>query len=118
MVVRGPDNPVLRKTVVALEKAGRKNKAPVWTRVAEMVKKGRRSRRQVNLPDLARAAGKELVVPGKVLGSGEAGKAVTVAALSFSASARQKIVKAGGKALSIKELVESNPTGKGVLIIG
>lgn len=61
-------------------------------------------------PDELRAAGlvrkrDELV---KILGSGELKKAITVRAHAFSASAREKIEAAGGKA----ELIERKPVWK------
>jgi len=115
-MVGGVENPVVQKTIVFLEKAGKKNKARIWKRVAEMIKGRRRGRREVNLSGLAKFSG-TIVVPGKVLGRGE-GKAVQVAALAFSATAREKIEKAGGKAMAIPELVESNPKGSNVKIIG
>lgn len=120
MVVRGPENPVVQKTIVLLEKAGRKNKAAVWKKMAEMIKAGRRRRREVNVRKLAAYAGQTVVVPGKVLGIGTTWleKPVTVAALAFSASARAAIEKTGGKAITVKELVEANPKGSGIRILG
>jgi len=56
-------------------------------------------------------------VPGKVLGTGELNKKITVAAYTFSEQAVQKI-NAKGKCLSIKELVEKNPKGNKVRIMG
>lgn len=50
--------------------------------------------------------GDVVIVPGKVLGSGELTKNITVYALGFSAPAKEKIILAGGKALKLKELKE------------
>jgi large subunit ribosomal protein L18e len=52
-----------------------------------------------------------------VLGSGELNKKLTVAAYTFSEQAMQKI-NAKGKAISIKELVEKNPKGNRVRVMG
>ncbi len=60
----------------------------------------------------------QVVVPGKLLGSGALDKALTVAAFDFSQSARDQIEKAKGKAITITELLKANPTGKGIRIIG
>ena len=57
-------------------------------------------------------------MPGTVLGNGEVTKKLTVAALRFSGSARQKIEKAGGSCLSISEVAEKHAKGMGVRIIG
>ena len=48
---------------------------------------------------------------------GDAG-GIEVAAWKFSKTAREKIEKAGGKCYSIRELVEKNPKGSNVRIIG
>jgi len=58
------------------------------------------------------------VVPGKVLGAGKIDHPLHVAAFAFSEQARLKILKAKGKCLSILELVERNPKGTNVKIIG
>ncbi|RMF89481.1 MAG: 50S ribosomal protein L18e, partial [Methanobacteriota archaeon] len=60
--------------------------------------------------------GDVVAVPGKVLGSGTIAHPLTVAACSFTASAREKITAAGGRCLSIEELVKENPKGSGVRI--
>jgi large subunit ribosomal protein L18e len=52
-----------------------------------------------------------------VLGTGELNKKITVAAYTFSEQAIQKI-NAKGKAMSIKELVEKNPKGNKIRIMG
>lgn len=66
--------------------------------------KGFRERPQaVNLRDLMAINGDEIDTIkmgfGKVLGTGEVGRPVTIIARSFSASAKEKIEKAGGKAV-------------------
>ncbi|MEM5813122.1 MAG: 50S ribosomal protein L18e [Candidatus Aenigmatarchaeota archaeon] len=50
--------------------------------------------------------GDVVIVPGRVLGSGEITKKLTVYALGFSKPAKEKIILAGGKALKLKELKE------------
>jgi large subunit ribosomal protein L18e len=56
-------------------------------------------------------------VPGKVLGEGDLTKKVTVVAFSFSDEARTKIAKSG-KAMTITELLKSNPKAQKVKILG
>jgi len=60
----------------------------------------------------------EVIVPGKVLGAGLIDHPIKVAALDFSDQARSKILKAKGKCLSISDIIESNPKGSNVKIIG
>ncbi len=115
----GPTNIVVRKLIRSLRKAARENEAPVWSYVAELLGKPSRKRVVVNISRIERHAseGDSVVVPGKVLGAGELSKKVTVAALSFSETAIQKIKDAGGRALTIEDLILENPKGKGVRVI-
>jgi len=119
MVKRGPENPLTWQLVVFLEKTASKNKAPVWKEVAERLCAPRRKRPEVNLYGLDKHCkdGETAVVPGKVLGIGNVSKKLTVAAQSFSGSAKRKIENAGGKALGIKQAAEANPKGTGVRIM-
>lgn len=93
---------------------------PVWKALGRGLNRPRRGGFRVNLYRIEKhAKGREtVVVPGVVLGSGEVQKARNVAALRFSESARAKLEKAGGKCLSIRQLLEQNPQGKGVKIMG
>ncbi|MBI5390601.1 50S ribosomal protein L18e [Candidatus Woesearchaeota archaeon] len=103
-----------------LQRVGRLNNCSLWTRIAEDLALPSRQRREVNLSKIALVAkDKEtVIVPGKVLASGDLTKPITVAAFSFSEQAKEKIKQANGSILSIQQLVEKNPSGKGVRIIG
>jgi|TARA_B100001250_G_scaffold362185_1_gene340712 large subunit ribosomal protein L18e len=59
-----------------------------------------------------------VLVPGKLLGSGLVSSKRTVAAYSVSSGARVKIEEAGGRVISIRELMNENPKGTGVHILG
>ncbi len=65
----------------------------------------------------AKNAGKILVVPGKVLGSGSIGNAVEVAALEFSESAKKKIIAKGGKCVRLAEFVSSASKPERAMIV-
>jgi len=112
-------NDQLIAQLTALRKASRKQEAPIWGDVAKRLQRPSRSWAEVNLSRIARVApkGATIIVPGKVLGSGSLGHAVTVAAFAFSGSARAKIEAAGGKPLTILELLEKVPKGTGVAIV-
>ncbi len=112
----GPTNVYLRKLIRKLKKM----KKPIWKRVAEELEKPRRKRREVNLSRINRYTreGDVVVVPGKVLGYGFLDHRVVVSAWRFSQKAREKIIEAGGEAISIEELLERNPDGRNVKIIG
>lgn len=91
-----------------------------WQAVADDLNRPSRVKFEVNLSCIEKyAQPKEtLIVPGVVLGNGEITKHINVAALKFSGSAKQKIEKAGGTCLSIEELYDKNPKGKGIRIMG
>ena len=70
------------------------------------VGKSRSRRAEVNVGKIDKLTkkGESVVVPGKVLGTGAIGHAVTVAAMRFSATAKRKIEAAGGKTMEIATL--------------
>ena len=119
MVQRGTEIPELKNLIRLLEEASRKSKAPIWKAVAYSLSVPTRKRTEVNLNKISRFAkdGQTILVPGKVLGIGELNKKVSIAAYSFSKGAAEKIAKAGGKALHIKEMVAKNPQGSGIVIM-
>ena len=116
----GPINQTLKLLINELRKESSTQKAKIWKRVADDLEKASRSRRIVNISKINRYVkdNETIIVPGKVLGSGMLGKSITVAAFSFSESAKTGISKAKGKCLSISELLKQNPKGKDVRIIG
>jgi large subunit ribosomal protein L18e len=114
----GPTNPILRSLVGAL---GRKSgeRTLIWEDVAEKLALPSRSRVEVNVAEISRNAkdGESVVVPGVVLSAGSIDKKVSVAAWKFSASAKEKIKEAGGKAMTIDQLRKENPKGTNVRVI-
>lgn len=117
---RGPTNPNVASLIKELGKASKRNEAPIWRSLSKRLQKPRRNRSEVNLSKINRysKANDLILVPGKVLGTGELDHAVTVAAVAFSEKARNKITEAQGRVLSIPSLVEENPKGSGVILIG
>ncbi len=113
-------NEELIKLTRFLKKVSGEKDAGVWRATADQLEKGRSRRAEVNIGRIARftSANETIVVPGKVLGSGTINHPVRVAAFEFSTSAITAIADAGGKCLSIRELVEANPAGKGIRIVG
>ena len=95
-------------------------RTPFWKRVLELLSAPTRKKRGVNVSRLSKYAkeGSLVIVPDKVLGAGsKATSKLTVAAVSFSQSARKAIEAAGGKAISIIDAAKKSPTGKDVIII-
>ena len=102
-----------------LKRESREGGTAIWRDIARRLEKPRKNWAEVNISRLEIYAndGDTIVVPGKVLGAGSLSKKLTVAAFRFSESAREMIKKAGGRNLTIEELVEENPSGSGVRIM-
>jgi len=112
-------NPVLRRTAVMLEKASKKQKAPIWDEASSLLSNPAKTRVEVNLGRISRIAedGEALFVPGKVLGTGTMERKVIVGAFAFSAGARSKIEASGGSALSVEQFLKKYPKGNGVTLV-
>jgi len=112
-------NPRLAKLIETLKARSREENVPIWRSVAERLERPVRHYAEVNISNINRNTSKNetVLVPGKVLGAGALDHPVTVAALSFSLSAKDKITSAKGKCTLIEKLIEENPSGKGVRII-
>lgn len=115
----GPTNPQLRKLIMELRDLASKQNVKIWSRIADDLEKPTRQKRIVNLSRINRFVkeNESIIVPGKVLGSGALDHKVTIAAFNFSRSAINKIKKVGNY-LTIEELIQKNPQGKGIRIIG
>ncbi len=112
-------DPNLIALIDGLKAKERENGAEIWRDIAKRLEKPRRNWAEANLSKLDRYAkdGETILVPGKVLAAGSITKKLTVAAYSFSEKARLDIAAAGGKTLSIMDLVTENPKGSGVRIM-
>ena len=97
-------NPNTIDLIKSLTKQSSAEDAPIWKAVAKELSRANRKN-------------KEVLVPTKVLGEGNITKKVTVAAFKFSQEAESKITAAGGKCLTIDELMAENPKGSNVKII-
>ncbi len=88
-----------------------------YPQIAKHLMRPRRSKKPVNVGTLGKASEKSstLAVGGIVLASGEITKPVSVYAWKFSAKAKEKITKAGGKAMPLAELAESKEKARVVI---
>ena len=112
----GPTNPELNNLIDELKQLSLSQKVPFWKRIANDLAKPTRQRRNINLSRINRYTKSNdiVVIPGKVLGTGEPNEKVTVAAWQFSQSAKEKLKKN----ITIKELMKKNPKAKKLKIIG
>jgi Ribosomal protein L18E len=112
-------NPRISLLIDSLKAKSREQNVGIWRDIALRLDKPNRHYAEINLSKISRYSkeNETVIVPGKVLGTGDIDHPVTVAALNFSMTAEQIISNANGKCLSIEQLMETNPTGKGVRIL-
>ncbi|MDE1842287.1 putative ribosomal protein L15 [Nitrosotalea sinensis] len=113
-------NQVVIQMVNTLRVASKKNKAPIWERLADLALKPTRAKRTMNLGQIDRLAADNdvIIVPGKVLGTGNLSHKITLCSFSISTTGAKKVTASGGKVLDISQIIKNHPTGKGVKIIG
>ena len=103
-----------------MRKTALENDSRFWGDIAKRIRKSKDNLVEVNIGKISRFATNDdvVLVPGIVLGSGRIEEPVKVAALYFSKSAKSKIEDAGGKAITLRELMSENSKGTKVKIIG
>jgi large subunit ribosomal protein L18e len=113
-------NQVVVQMAKELKLASKKNNAPIWSRLAELALKPSSARRTINIGQIDKFVKDNdvIVVPGKILGTGNISHKITLCSFSISTSGAKKVLQSGGKIFSFSELIKSHPTGKGVIIIG
>ncbi|MGC8831603.1 MAG: 50S ribosomal protein L18e [Thermoproteota archaeon] len=106
-----------KKVMLEVEEASKKSR--FWRSVGKLLSRPGRRMPEVNVGKIAHLTtpGDRVVVPGKVLGKGEIGHSITVAAFSFSSSALAKLRSAGCTVMRLDEFARSEPKGSGVKII-
>ena len=113
-------NPVLIQLIQELKKQSNEHDVPLWKDIAKRLEKPSRNWAEVNLDRISKYVleSETALIPGKVLSTGDLTKKISIAAWSFTEKAKDKIKKAGGKTLSIEELLKTNPDGKNIRIMG
>ncbi|MDH2907574.1 MAG: 50S ribosomal protein L18e [Candidatus Nitrosotalea sp.] len=113
-------NQIVIQMVKTLRGASKKNKAPIWERLADLALKPTRAKRTINLGQLDKFVSDNdvIIVPGKVLGTGNLSHKITLCSFSISTTGAKKITQSGGKISDISQIIKDHPTGKGVKIIG
>ncbi len=117
----GPTRESTRELIVDLEKKGKKVQKAVWKKLSQKLARPTRQRAEINVYRLSeialKNAGRVLVVPGKILSKGDVAGKIEVACFSCSKKAKEKIGKAGGKVMSLKELIESKTEPSKMVIV-
>lgn len=113
-------NPILVSLIQELKKNASENDAPIWKDIAIRLEKPLKNWPVVNLDRISKyTKDKETaIIPGKVLSDGELTKKVMIAAWAFSKNSQEKIKNAGGRYMSIEDLLKTNPKGKDIRILG
>ena len=113
-------NPIVLATARELKKASVTHGAPIWARLAEYALKPSSARRSINIKRIGQLTREDdtVVFPGKVLGTGGMQHRITLYSFSISERAISKIRAAGGRVVSHADLISSNPTGRGVVLLG
>jgi large subunit ribosomal protein L18e len=103
-----------------LRTAYKKTKTPLWKTLEKKIESSRSNRTEINVGRLENLTkdGENIVIPGKILGDGTLTHKLNVTSFSISLSAMKKILDAGGKVITINDLVNQHPNGTGVRIIG
>src|SRR3989338_465913 len=105
-------NKISRKTNPAFSNvltSARKNKS--WVKLAHVLSGPTRIQASINLKqiDEQTKAGDTILVPGKILSSGNLTKKVRICALGISASAREKLKASKSEFVTIAEEIKDNP---------
>ena|SRR3989344_8345890 len=111
--IKRKTNPAVAATIsLAL-----KNKS--WMPLAQKLSGSTRNHSAVPLfaIDKNTSNGETVIIPGKVLSSGELTKKVRICALSFSSAAKEKMKATKSEAVSIIEEIQKNPKAQGVKIL-
>ena len=109
-----------RKTNISLSSAltsARKNNS--WVKLAHVLSGSTRMQLSVNLEQIDKQAkaGDIILVPGKILGSGNITKKLRICALGISSSAREKLRATKSEFITIEQEMKDNPKGEGIKVI-
>ncbi|MEM0123493.1 MAG: 50S ribosomal protein L18e [Conexivisphaerales archaeon] len=101
-----------------LNVAYKSTKQKIWKRVSEeLIKPGKPKAINVSKIEKLVPEGSAIIFVGKVLGGGTINKKITVGALGFSASGREKINNAGGEAMLLVDFVKKHKNKGGIIIV-
>ncbi|MEM0128282.1 MAG: 50S ribosomal protein L18e [Thermoplasmatales archaeon] len=105
---------------IKLKKAAEETNSRLWADIANRIRRPKDRLSEVNVGHISRFAkgGEAVVVPGIVLGSGRVEEPIEVAALYFTKTAKSKIEEAGGKVMTIEEMLQKKVKASKMKIIG
>ncbi|MEK6873941.1 MAG: 50S ribosomal protein L18e [Nanoarchaeota archaeon] len=94
-------------------------KNPAWIKISDIISRPRRKKVVLNLDEISSQCkdGDSVLIPGKVLGTGNIDKKIKMIALSFSESAKEKLKKSKIETLHIDEEMKKNPHAKDIKVL-
>lgn len=97
--------------------AAKKNKS--WNKIAQLISGSKKKYSSVNLKEIDKKSkeGDTIVVPGKVLASGNLSKKIRICAMNFSESAKEKLKDSKTEGVMIIEEIKKNPNAEEVKIL-
>lgn len=112
-------DPNLVELIKNLKEKSYNEEVAIWKDVAKRIQRATRRRAEVNLSRINRVSNDDetVLIPGKVLSSGDLDHKVNVVALNFSKAAQEKVEKSGGECISISSILEKNPKGTNIRIL-
>ena len=116
----GPVSYETKGLIMGLERAYSKQKKPLFKRLIMELRRVRRRKRVVNLSKLNRYTTKnaDVIVLGKLLGSGEIKHKVNVISFDYSKTAFDKLKNAKCSAKTLKEWLDSPKIPSKVILLG
>jgi large subunit ribosomal protein L18e len=102
--------------MVSILKAKKNEK---WLGIASLLASPRRNKISINLDEINKNSkeGDTIIVPGKILSSGEISKKIRIAALAYSKEAEKKLKERKCEIVSLVEEIKKNPKMQGVKVI-
>lgn len=90
-----------------------------WVPIAKVLASSTKRYVSVNLSDIdsKTSAGDTVLIPGRVLSSGDITKKVRICSLGISSSAREKLKKTKSEYVSIAKEIQANPKAQGIKVI-
>ncbi len=112
---RGPES----RNTLQLLNALRKAKRPVWSDVAERLRKPRRVRAEITLSRLDKVTTENalVVVPGRIVSTGTVSHKMTVGYLAATKTALVRLKQAGVTALPLPQFLQKHAQDKGIKIV-
>ena len=94
-------------------------KKQAWNKVSHLLSRPARKMISVNLDQLDKNSeeGDNIVVPGKILGTGDITKKIKIIAFSFSKAAEKKLREKKCELASILDEVKKNPKSQGIKVV-